>query len=68
MKGTQMHPIRDEITVNRTRLFNKLVISGLKRATIESTFADIDRIIGLEKAFIAEVIMRANKDICDAEK
>ena len=58
-----MHPIRDEIQVCRNRLFNQLLALGLKRSAIKRTMDDMDKIIGLEKAFLAEVIVRANQSI-----
>jgi len=58
-----MHPIRDEIQACRTRLFNQLMALGLKPGAIKRTMADMDKIIGLEKAFLAEVIVKANQSI-----
>jgi hypothetical protein len=58
-----MHPIRDEIQTCRNRLTNQLMALGLKRSAIKRTMDDMDQIIGLEKAFLAEVIVKANQSI-----
>ena len=58
-----MHPIRDEIQICRNRLFNQFLVLGLKPGAIKRTMADMDKIIGLEKAYIAEVIVTANQSI-----
>ena len=58
-----MHPIRNEIQICRTRLTNQLLALGLKRSAIKRTMDDMDEIIGLEKAFLAEVIVKANQSI-----
>ena len=58
-----MHPIRDEIQACRTRLTNQLLALGLKRSAIKRTMDDMDKIVGLEKAFLAEVIVKANQSM-----
>ena len=63
-----MHPIRDEIQICRNRLFNQLLVLGLKPGAIKRAMADMDKIVALEKAFLAEVIVRANQSMHGEEQ